>query len=88
MEYDREHEGNPAKVHKILKRLENGETTDEIFGTHHRTDQLIEDLMDGSAYTIPDPQERERIRDAKEQAELKEQLKKFEAEHADKIHRT
>ena len=86
MSYDREHEGNPAKVDKILQRTYNGETPDEIFRTHHRTDQLIEDLMDGSAYAIPDPQERERIRDAQEQAAFETQIAQFEKECADKIY--
>jgi len=68
MTYDREHEGSPVKVRRILERLENGETPDEIFGTHHRTDQLIEDLMNDSAYILPDPADRERIREEREQA--------------------
>lgn len=85
MGYDWEHEGNPARVHRILERLENGETTDEIFGTNCRTEQLIEDLMDGSAYAIPDPTERERVRDAEERTKLEEDVRRFEEEHSDKI---
>lgn len=72
--YDYEHEGSAAKVHKIMERLQNGETTDEIFGTHHRTDQLIEDLMSGAAYQIPDPIERDRIRDEEETKRFREEL--------------
>ena len=75
--YDYEHEGNPAKVDKILKRTYSGETPDEIFGTHHRTDQLVEDLMSGAAYRVPDPVERERIRDEEEAKIFHEELEKM-----------
>lgn len=77
MSYDREHEGNPVKVDKILQRTYNGETPDEIFGTHHRTDQLIEDLMDGSAYVIPDPAVREKCKEQQEQDAFEIELTKY-----------
>ena len=75
--YDYEHEGNPVKVDKILKRTYDGETPDEIFGTHYRTDQLSEDLMSGAAYIVPDPSARERIRDEEEAKKFHEELKKM-----------
>ena len=83
MSYDWEHDGNPARVHKILERLRNGETTDQIFGTHCESMQQIEDLMSGMAYQYPDKQERQNAQDQIEQKQLEEELRKFAEEYPD-----
>ena len=83
MSYDWEHEGDPARVQKILERLNNGETTDQIFGTNQKAMQQIEDLISGLAYQYPDPVAREEERAKQEQEELNELIAQWNKEHPD-----
>ena len=83
MSYDWEHDSNPARVHKILERLRNGETTDQIFGTHCASMQQIEDFISGMAYQYPNAQERQTAQDQFERKQLEEELQQFAKEHPD-----